>query len=697
MNSVRPAAPSIDSLPTIRSRRIGRSRLCLGALLAVALGTARAERLGAQVVDDTASLPRVVVTATRVPFSQAVSTTSTTVITGDDLRARGILTVGDALRDAPGIALVQTGSVGGLTSLFLRGGESGYTKVLLDGIPLNEPGGTFYFQNLTAADIDRIEIVRGPTSVLYGSDAVSGTVQIFTKEGAGAVQGALTARGGNYKTADGALDVSGAAGPLGFSLGGTRETTAGVLPFNNQLTNGELAGRLDVGHGSPSSASLVARYHTADYHFPTLGSGIPVDHNQQRRDEGASLGVSGQHAITSRVDAHLALTTTAQDAANINPPDGPADTVGTFSTFNRDAFRRDAADVHLDAHVGAAAVATVGGSLEGQIDRTRSFDRFNFPGPGGAAGSDTVAPAAYFRRVGAAYAQVVGNIGPSASYTAGARLDDNSAFGTFPTYRLGVGYALGFGAQLHANVGTAFKEPTVEQNFSRVAFDVGNPSLRPEHSVGWEVGVAESPFGPGLTLSATYFNQRFHDIIDYSFAGFPVRAHPGDTTNFVNIAGAIANGIETGLIVGPVSGTSLELTYTGLLTRVTNNGVDQSGYSQFRVGTRLIRRPAHEGSGTFRSAVGRRGSLATTVRYIGARDDINFGALSGGTARVVLPGFTTVDLAGDYVLLSGGATGPTLSLTARVTNLLARRYEEVYSYAAPGRTVLVGGRLAIHR
>jgi len=251
------------------------------------------------------------------------------VITGQELEARGITTVVDALRDVAGADPVQTGSMGGLTSLFLRGGESGYAKVLVDGVPLNEPGGVYYFQNLTTADIDRIEIVRGPTSVLYGTDAMTGVIQIFTKRGTGPTQASIDLRGGSYKSFDGSADIEGGSSRVGYSIGGARQTTAGILPFNNQFTNGELGGRIDVGRGTTSTASLTARYHTGDYHYPTVGDGTPVDSNQHRRDEGSSFVLEGAHQFSPILDGRLSLTDNNEDAANIAPQENPADTLGS--------------------------------------------------------------------------------------------------------------------------------------------------------------------------------------------------------------------------------------------------------------------------------------------------------------------------------------------------------------------------------
>ncbi len=638
---------------------------------------------------DTGSLTPVVVTATKVSIAESVPTASTTVITGEDLRARGIATVAEALKDVAGATVAQSGSFGSQTSLFLRGGQSGYVKVLLDGVPLNLPGGPFSFDYLTTANVDRIEILRGPSSVLYGSDAVSGVIQIFTTRGSGPIAGYLAANGGNYTTFGGTAAVSGGLGPFGYSAGGDRQSTSGILPFNNEMLNGEMSGRLDYGLNTPTSAALTARYHTMDYHFPTVGDGTPVDHNQYSRDEGSSFALDAGHWFSRVFDGHILLSSNSQDVASINPPDVPI-TDSTFSqSFQREVDQRMGVDARLDAHVGSAVI-TAGGGEEGQTDRTRSSDSFALGG--GSVDTSIAGPVARFRRIGAAYAQVVGNLGNLASYTAGVRLDDNSAFGTYGTYRVGMGYAIGTGGQIHASFGSAYKEPTFEQNFSAVPFDSGNAKLRPEHSIGWEAGISETPFGQGLTLSGTYFNQQFENIVDYT----PVSTIlPGRTTptNYVNVAGARADGVELAFLAGPVAGTSINLAYTFLRTRVTDVGFDTSATGQYIVGDRLIRRPSHAFSGTFRHMLSTKGSFAVTAHFVGTRDDIDF---DSGT-RVVLAGHTTWDLVGDYRLFQGSPHGPDVSLTARVVNVFNRHYDEIATYAAPGRTVLVGGRIEVTR
>src|SRR5687768_17205036 len=176
------------------------------ALVLIAFAAGIPGRAAHSQAQDTARLGTVVVSASKVPKPAITLTQPVTVLLGEDLRARGVTRVSDALREVPGAALVQAGSHGAVTSLFLRGGESRYTKVMIDGVAVNASGGFFDFSHLTTDNIERIEIVRGPSSVLNGADAVSGTVHLFTKKGTGPPRVSLSARGGSHRSIDVSAD-----------------------------------------------------------------------------------------------------------------------------------------------------------------------------------------------------------------------------------------------------------------------------------------------------------------------------------------------------------------------------------------------------------------------------------------------------------------------------------------------------------
>ncbi len=190
------------------------------------------------------TLSAVVVTATRVPVMTAAPTASVTVLRGDDLRAQGITRVLDALRLVPGADIVASGPIGSQASLFMRGGNSNYVRVLVDGVPVNDAGGTFDFSTLGTDNIDRIEIVRGPASVIYGSDAMTGVIQIFTKDGRGPTATSALVGGGSRGEVRGDLAFRGGSATSGYSLSGAHEASNGTYAFNNGFRNDDMSGAL---------------------------------------------------------------------------------------------------------------------------------------------------------------------------------------------------------------------------------------------------------------------------------------------------------------------------------------------------------------------------------------------------------------------------------------------------------------------
>jgi vitamin B12 transporter len=281
------------------------------------------------------TLSTVVITATRVPISTAVPTATTTVLRGDDLRAAGIVRVLDALRLVPGATVVASGAVGSQTSLFLRGGNSDYVRVLVDGVAVNDAGGAFDFATLTTENVDRIEIVRGPASVLYGSDAVTGVVQIFTKVGNGPIAAhAMTGRG-TYGTTRTEAGISGGDSPGGFTLAGSRDATDGILPFNNRFTDDVLSAsmRLTPDHDARDDVRLAIRWSGSSYHYPTDYTGAVVDHNSEQSDHRFVASLDAGHRLGERSELRFLLTSNEYLPRTNDGPDGPADTVGSFGFF----------------------------------------------------------------------------------------------------------------------------------------------------------------------------------------------------------------------------------------------------------------------------------------------------------------------------------------------------------------------------
>ncbi len=408
--------------------------------------------------DTAVVLAPIVVTAHRRPTSREVVTSRVTVISGDALRAQGITQLVDALRTVPGLSVVQTGSFGSVTSLFMRGGESDYVQVLVDGVPVNEPGGAYDFAHLTVDNIERIEILRGPASVVYGSDAVTGVVQIFTRRGAGPPRVTAGARGGTYGSGDFEAAVTGGSEQAGYSLGVSHLRSNGIHPFNNGYRNTTASGRFHYTPDDRTDLNFTLRYTDAEFHFPTDDAGNVVDSTQFTANEVTTLGIDVGRYFTDRIQGRLHLALNDIGSLFDDEQDGPADTVGFFAFRSQTELRTRSADARVNVYLNPAAVVTGGASIEQERQRTdKDRTRLN---------------RAY-------YAQVV--VGPLSglSANAGLRLDDNEQFGTFVTFRAGAGYRMtATGTRVTASVGTGFKEPTFFQTFDG-AFSVGNPDLEP--------------------------------------------------------------------------------------------------------------------------------------------------------------------------------------------------------------------------
>ena len=632
--------------------------------------------LGAQQgsAPDTVRLAPVVVTATRLPASADAVPAAVTVLTGPELEARGITTVADALRDVPGAAIVQTGSFGGQTSLFLRGGDSKYVKVLVDGVPVNQPGGSYDFANLTTDNVDRIEVLRGPASVLYGSDAVTGVVQIFTRRGNGPQNAEMSVRGGTYGTLDWQADVAGDRGPVAYSFGLSQFTSDGTYAFNSQDRNTVASGLLRLAPDARTDGTLTVRYDDNAYHFPTNGAGVPTDHNQYTYGNGPTVGLDLSRRFTPRVEGRLLLAANWADGGSDNQPDSSADSTLYHSL---DQFRRTSADLRANVRAGAHTVVTVGAAAELEHDRSSNVCRTSF-------GDCTTPPVDTSRWNEGFYTQVVSDVGGRWSLVGGARLEDNQRFGTFATGRGGVVLRLFQGTRVRATAGNSFREPTFYENFT-TGYSVGNPDLRPEHSRAWEVGL-EQCVGTSVVLSATWFDQRFTDLIDYN----PAPATFG-APNYENIAGATARGLEVVAQLAPARAVSLSGSYAYLHTQVTSIGFDSTAGAEFVLGRPLIRRPAHAARIDAAYRFARRGSVSVAATYVGSRDDQDFSTYPA--LPVVLPAYTRVDLAAEGDIIAPQGTSPGLAATIRIQNVTNAAYEEVQGFPAPRRTVLVGARV----
>lgn len=628
---------------------------------------------------DTLRLPELVVTATRLPEAPDEVPATVTVLQGDDLRARGVRFVLDGLREVPGVQVVQSGSFGGAASLFLRGGESNYVKVLVDGVPVNQPGGAFDLAHLTTDNVDRIEVVRGPASVLYGSDAVTGVIQIFTRRSAGATRLGAAVEGGTYGTVRWDVSAVGGGEALGWSAALARQTTDGIYDFNSDYRNTVASAAVRVTPDDRTDAALSFRYHDGAFHYPTDFTGTPVDRNQFNTSETTTFSLDAGRRLADWIEARVVVGVNDITSGAENRPDpapGPADYLTSLAQVDRRT-----ADVRAIVHPGLGATLMAGVGYDDQSEQSSSRSDGPF-GPSESTFEATRTNWAYYLQ---------GAIDPvdPLSLTAGLRLDDNERFGEFVTFRLGAVARLAAATRLRGSVGTAFKEPSFFENFA-TGFVVGNPDLDPERGRTWELGVEQDLLRRSLTLSATYFNQRFRDLIQYT----PSPAEPGDP-NYVNIGDARAYGLEVEATARPAAGVAVTAAYTRLVTRVLDPGFASGEDSEFVEGEALLRRPGHSGSVRLSYDWHGRARFGLVTTVVGARDDLRFAQFPEPTRRVTLPAYATVDLSADVVVVSGAGVRPPVRLLARAANLFDETYEQIANYRSAGRTITIGAALGL--
>jgi vitamin B12 transporter len=644
-----------------------RTRLIAAVLIAGAVP------LSAQQPDDTVRLSPIVVTATRLPTPLASTASAVTVLTGDELRSRGVGTVAEALRSVPGVDVVETGPFGGTTSLFLRGGESDYARVLVDGVPLNTPGGAIDLATLTTAEVARIEIVRGPASVLYGSDAVTGVVQVFTRSGRGAFEWETGAQGGTFGARSYGARLASGGTRAGLSLGWTRFADDGIYAFNNGYRNDVVAGSLTLVPDARSSARLSARYTDDVYHYPTDGSGNVVYRNQYQTGRTLAASLDAGRFLAPRVEARLLLAGTEGSGRVDQTPNTPADTLGFYAFRSFDRLSRRSADARVNLHAAEGTVLTAGVALETEAERGGSLSLSQYgPSPGSLVVS---------RWNRAYYLQALSEPGRRMALNAGLRVERNQAFGTFLTYRAGMAYRLA-GMKVRATLGTAFKEPSFFENYA-TGYVTGNPALRPERATSWDAGVERGLLGGRVVVSATWFAQRFRNLIQFTFDP------PSPTApNYYNVAAANASGLELEARVAAARVLSVAAQYTYTRTAAADSGFDGASFAE---GQRLLRRPTHAGSVAATVRLGARGGASLTTYWVGNRDDEDFSGAS--PARVTLPAYLRVDLAGDIAVRPrrGVATG--VAATFKVENLLDARYQQVLHFPSRRRAVFVGVRL----
>ena len=622
----------------------------------------------------------IVVSATRTDAPAGQVASAVTVFDAADIERFHQPLLGQLLRQAPGTTVVPTGAPGSVTSLFVRGGESNYTKVLLDGIPLNEPGGTFNFSNVTTENLERVEFVRGANSAIYGSDAMTGVIQLFTRRGRTArPEFRLRAEGGTFATARGSAGLSGKAGRLDYSMDAAGVTTDNDVP-NNEFTNTTVSGSAGVMLGGGAALRTIGRMERGRTGTPgQTAFGRPDLDAFFRRNDGA-WGVSFDQtagALHQRASYGIAVSHQASTNLEIDPPYTPSFDGSTapfaFTDFRLDRrtdLRRHHASYQVD---GTVATSRAGTHVETALvdwDGERATLTDALAGSAVRASRDNVGVTLQHQ---ALWARVF--------VTAGVRFEHNASFGNATVPRVAAAwYAREGGSaagatRISASYGRSIKEPTILQSFSPSPFFLGNPDLLPERARAFEAGLEQRLAGERLRLNATWFDNRYRDIISLQTID-----EARFTSQYFNVGLTTARGVELSGDLALVSGWRAKGGYTYTDSEIVDSTSNSEAFTE---GNTAFRRPRHAGFVDI-AWHGARGSAGLDGAFVGRRVDSDFAALD--------PPILVNDAYTLWNLRAALRATRIVTLTLAVDNLAGREYMEPLGYPAPGRAFRAGLR-----
>ena len=593
----------------------------------------------AQQDEDAFRLDPLIITATRSAERLSRTTRSVSVISGEDIAAQGTRTVADALRSVPGLDVVRTGALGATTGIFMRGSNSDHTVVLVDGVKINLAGGAIDLADLSVDNIERIEVVRGSASTLYGSGAIGGVIHIITKRGGERLSASLSAEGGSFSTNSQGLTISGGTSWGGLSLSASRIESDGHLPFNNQYDKGNVALRADLMPATDTDLSLSLRNSDSEFHFPTNGSGSLCCHNQYNTAHETVVGIRAARALLPWLDSSLQLGFHERKFRSY--PEEPG------------GFLYVTGEKHLSVDWQSVLHFNLGDLTLGiaHEDDEHSVDGFR-------------------RNDTAGYTQLQLKPSESVMLIGGLRAEEHSQFGSVLTYQVSAAYFLLNGTKLRAALGTGFKEPTLLENFSPIFG--GNPDLDPERSLTWELGIEQVLMNEQLRLEGVFFSSRFEDLIEYN-------ATPVGQPNFFNVDEATVNGLELSAAIAPLPAWTFGAAYTYLLAEDAE-------------GEPLRRRPEHKFH-AFGSYSPGRFSGRLDVYYIGPRHELFYPGFPEPPQEVENPAYARVNIALSYKLIEKERY--TLEVFGRAENLFDEDYEEVYRFEAPGIAAFGGIRVTL--
>jgi vitamin B12 transporter len=590
-------------------------------------------------------LEPVVVTATRIetPISRLGS--SVTVITREELEQLGSQSVVEALRQVPGLNVNRTGGYGGTTSIFTRGGQSDFTLIMIDGVPLTDQSGRSEITHITVDNVERIEVVRGPQSALYGAEALSGVINIITRKGEGKPTASFTLQGGNL---DNNLESASVAGStaIGFnySVAASHFGTENMEDLDNDdYDNYVFSSRFGYDFSDDAALSLILRYQEADLGVPGPTEFLEEDPDDELDSSDLTVTALFDQRLTDWWSHAFQASYFEHELESTDPVSQDPLFINDFvSDYDADLDRM-AVDYHHNFTVLEDHVITVGTAWEQEEVDIVSISDFGF-----GLTTDTIDKQ---RRNLAFYAQAALSFWERLDLIAGVRHDDNSVFGSEVNPRFAASYLVKeTGTRLKGSYGEGIKNPSFLDLYYPF---FGNPDLEPEENEAWDAGFEQTLWNDRVKVGVTYFRSDFDNLI----GGFPIQ----------NFATAKSEGVEVEL-------TALlpyHLTFRGAYTYTDTEDDD---------GDRLIRIPRH--------------LLSLNLNYAYERLSLNLDATIDENGDFVnditddeANGYVKLDIASEYQLTEN------FWLVASVENLLDdEHFEQALGFENPGINFLAGVR-----
>ena len=601
----------------------------------------------------------IVVTATRVETESKQVSSSVTVLGADQIEKSKSITMGDAIREVPGIYVSRSGGAGAETSVHIRGAGSGQTLFVIDGARMNDPvsvGNSYTLDHLLLNNIDRIEILRGPQGPIYGSDAMGGVVNVITKKGEGPLSMSLSAKGGSFNTFEEAISATGGNSLMNYSVGVGRLDTDGISSAGKVYGNTEKDGyentsasfRLGLTPSETFDVGLTASYIDSWNALDNFGGPGGDDPNFEADYEQFFFKLQPRLVLLDGLwEQKLGVSYAQHDRTYRNDPDE-----STFE-YMRSSYDSYNLDIDWQHNLRFNEINTLVLGVETKEESGKS-DYYSE----GMFGPVTDVFNKHTARINSAYVQDDINLWDRWFSTLGLRVDEHSIAGSEVTYRAGSAYLFeSTGTKVKATYGSGFKAPSLFQLYS----SYGDENLDPEKSIGWDAGVEQNIWGKRVTVCATYFRNDFRDLIEYNYL----------TYKYGNVSDADAQGVELLATVKMPCDIVISANYT--YTDTENNST----------GEELLRRPRNKYGFDVLYRVTKQTRVGVNVLCVGERKDLDPVTYE----TIDLDSYTLVNMVASYDV------NKNMQVFARLDNLFDEEYEEVKGYGTPGLSAYGGVKL----